>query len=84
MSHSYDWSPSSWREKPIAQVCFHALGQLAFYQTEVSSQDVIYQDKTHLDRVCTKLRHLPPLVSPVEVRRQRSWFYSSVIMRLLR
>lgn len=30
-------------------------------------QDVIYEDKEHLDRVLGKLRKLPPLVSPVEV-----------------
>ncbi|RSH86952.1 hypothetical protein EHS25_003439 [Saitozyma podzolica] len=39
------WSPSSWRDKPIAQ-------------------DVIYEDKVHLERVLGKLRRLPPLVSP--------------------
>ncbi|WWC86099.1 uncharacterized protein L201_000970 [Kwoniella dendrophila CBS 6074] len=48
-----EWSPSSWREKPIAQ-------------------DVIYEDKAHLDKVLTKLRRLPPLVSPVEIDRLRS------------
>ncbi|WVR05768.1 hypothetical protein IAU60_002793 [Kwoniella sp. DSM 27419] len=47
------WSPSSWREKPIAQ-------------------DVIYEDKPHLERVLTKLRRLPPLVSPVEIDRLRA------------
>jgi len=31
-------------------------------------QDVIYEDKAHLDRVLSKLRRLPPLVSPTEVR----------------
>jgi 3-deoxy-7-phosphoheptulonate synthase len=30
-------------------------------------QDVIYENKEHLDRVLGKLRKLPPLVSPVEV-----------------
>lgn len=30
-------------------------------------QDVIYENKEHLDRVLGKLRRLPPLVSPVEV-----------------
>lgn len=44
------WTPSSWRDKPIAQ-------------------DVTYPDKAHLSRVLGKLRHLPPLVSPAEVRR---------------
>ncbi|WRT63986.1 uncharacterized protein IL334_000913 [Kwoniella shivajii] len=48
-----EWSPSSWREKPIAQ-------------------DVIYEDKAHLDKVLTKLRRLPPLVSPVEIDRLRN------------
>jgi hypothetical protein len=33
-------------------------------------QDVIYEDKEHLDRVLGKLRKLPPLVSPVEVRHE--------------
>ncbi|KAI9637119.1 putative family II 2-keto-3-deoxy-D-arabino-heptulosonate aldolase [Dioszegia hungarica] len=47
------WSPSSWREKPIAQ-------------------DVTYGDKAHLDRVLSKLRRLPPLVSPTEIDRLRS------------
>ncbi|KAL1412635.1 hypothetical protein Q8F55_000382 [Vanrija albida] len=47
------WSPSSWREKPIAQ-------------------DVIYEDKAHLDRVLGKLRRLPPLVAPAEIDRLRS------------
>nr|XP_018266994.1 3-deoxy-7-phosphoheptulonate synthase [Kwoniella dejecticola CBS 10117]OBR89152.1 3-deoxy-7-phosphoheptulonate synthase [Kwoniella dejecticola CBS 10117] len=47
-----DWSPSSWRDKPIAQ-------------------DVIYEDKAHLEKVLTKLRRLPPLVSPVEIDRLR-------------
>ncbi|WVF70757.1 hypothetical protein IAT40_005551 [Kwoniella sp. CBS 6097] len=47
------WSPSSWREKLIAQ-------------------DVIYEDKAHLEKVLTKLRRLPPLVSPVEIDRLRS------------
>nr|XP_019049058.1 3-deoxy-7-phosphoheptulonate synthase [Kwoniella bestiolae CBS 10118]OCF27988.1 3-deoxy-7-phosphoheptulonate synthase [Kwoniella bestiolae CBS 10118] len=48
-----EWTPSSWREKPIAQ-------------------DVIYEDKAHLEKVLTKLRRLPPLVSPVEIDRLRS------------
>jgi len=30
-------------------------------------QDVIYENKEHLDKVLGKLRRLPPLVSPVEV-----------------
>ncbi|KAK4688758.1 3-deoxy-7-phosphoheptulonate synthase, partial [Tremellales sp. Uapishka_1] len=47
------WTPSSWREKPIAQ-------------------DVIYDDKAHLDKVLTQLRTLPPLVSPMEIDRLRS------------
>ncbi|OCF45297.1 3-deoxy-7-phosphoheptulonate synthase [Kwoniella heveanensis CBS 569] len=47
------WSPSSWRDKPIAQ-------------------DVIYEDKAHLEKVLTKLRRLPPLVSPVEIDRLRA------------
>ncbi|GFZ48017.1 Phospho-2-dehydro-3-deoxyheptonate aldolase [Saitozyma sp. JCM 24511] len=47
------WSPSSWRDKPIAQ-------------------DVVYEDKAHLERVLGKLRRLPPLVSPVEIDRLRS------------
>lgn len=34
-------------------------------------QDVTYEDKTHLDTVLTKLRRLPPLVSPTEIDRLR-------------
>lgn len=30
-------------------------------------QDVIYEDQAHVDRVLTKLSHLPPMVSPREV-----------------
>ncbi|WVQ85324.1 hypothetical protein IAT38_007489 [Cryptococcus sp. DSM 104549] len=36
------------------------------------AQDVTYEDKAHLDRVLTKLRRLPPLVSPVEIDRLRA------------
>ena len=34
----------------------------------LTCKDVIYQDKPHLDKVLAKLKRLPPLVSPVEVR----------------
>ncbi|RXK41939.1 3-deoxy-7-phosphoheptulonate synthase [Tremella mesenterica] len=50
---SLQWTPSSWRDKPIAQ-------------------DVVYEDKEHLEKVLTKLRRLPPLVTPVEIDRLRS------------
>ncbi|EIW70083.1 hypothetical protein TREMEDRAFT_43706 [Tremella mesenterica DSM 1558] len=50
---SPQWTPSSWRDKPIAQ-------------------DVVYEDKEHLEKVLTKLRRLPPLVTPVEIDRLRS------------
>nr|XP_031861292.1 uncharacterized protein CI109_003264 [Kwoniella shandongensis]KAA5528364.1 hypothetical protein CI109_003264 [Kwoniella shandongensis] len=36
------------------------------------AQDVIYEDKAHLEKVLTKLRRLPPLVSPVEIDRLRA------------
>ncbi|KAH8832749.1 DAHP synthetase [Flagelloscypha sp. PMI_526] len=48
-----DWSPSSWKAKPIAQ-------------------DVVYDDKPHLERVLTKLGSLPPLVTPSEIERLRN------------
>ncbi|KAJ9091448.1 hypothetical protein QFC19_009088 [Naganishia cerealis] len=48
-----NWSPSSWREKPIAQ-------------------DVVYEDQQDLEKVLGKLRHLPPLVTPIEIDRLRA------------
>jgi hypothetical protein len=61
---STTWTPSSWREKPIAQVGpTHQHERLR----TTDPQDVIYENNEHLDRVLGKLRKLPPLVSPVEV-----------------
>ncbi|WVN85865.1 uncharacterized protein L203_101017 [Cryptococcus depauperatus CBS 7841] len=36
------------------------------------AQDVVYEDKDRLDKVLTKLRRLPPLVSPIEIDRLRA------------
>lgn len=61
------WHPSSWREKPIAQVSCPVAWINSLVYAEHLSQDVVYEDKAQLDTVLNKLRRLPPLVSPVEV-----------------
>lgn len=48
----------------------HCSGQLIVAldrEAQADVQDVIYENKEHLDKVLGKLRRLPPLVSPVEV-----------------
>ncbi|CAG8576579.1 4544_t:CDS:2 [Paraglomus occultum] len=45
-----EWSPSSWRPKPIAQ-------------------SVKYEDQKHEKQVEDKLKQLPPMVTPSEIRR---------------
>jgi len=57
------WTPSSWRERPIAQVSRTPM--------PADSQDVSYPDKARFDSVLDKLRRLPPLVSPAEIDRLR-------------
>ncbi|KAF8322585.1 DAHP synthetase, partial [Clavulina sp. PMI_390] len=47
------WTPSSWRDKPIAQ-------------------DVKYPDADALESVISKLKTLPPLVTPSEIERLRT------------
>lgn len=47
-----DWSPSSWRSKPIVQA-------------------VEYEDQSAVDAAITKLKHVPPLVQPMEIWKLR-------------
>lgn len=61
------WHPSSWREKPIAQVSCPVARTNTLANAEHLPQDVVYEDKAQLETVLNKLRRLPPLVSPVEV-----------------
>ncbi|KAL7418021.1 DAHP synthetase [Mrakia frigida] len=42
------------------------------WRTKEVAQDVIYPDQAHLDKVLTRLRHLPPLVTPTEIVRLRT------------
>lgn len=49
---SANWTPSSWRSKPI-------------------KQPVEYEDQADVNRATTKLRHLPPIVTPTEIWRLR-------------
>ncbi|KXT11898.1 hypothetical protein AC579_10496 [Pseudocercospora musae] len=47
-----DWTPDSWRSKPIAQA-------------------VRYEDANAVQAALTKLKHVPPIVTPTEVWRLR-------------
>lgn len=62
-SAAANWSPSSWRTKPIVQDVVYPLEP----EHVEPADPVAWKRKQGLDQVVEKLEQLPPLVSAVEV-----------------
>lgn len=70
MQSSSDWSPQSWRSKPVGQdIAYPTPSASSSSGTSATEPDpVLYKRKEGLEGVTRKLEQLPPLVSAVEVR----------------
>ncbi|GAA5996466.1 3-deoxy-7-phosphoheptulonate synthase class II [Rhodotorula paludigena] len=74
MQSSSDWSPQSWRSKPVGQdIAYPTPSASSSSGTSANEPDpVLYKRKEGLEGVTRKLEQLPPLVSAVEIERLKA------------
>ncbi|GAA5941898.1 tryptophan--tRNA ligase MSW1 [Sporobolomyces koalae] len=63
-----EWTPSSWRQKPIGQAVEYPTPTRR-HDAESDPDPVVYRKKLELNQVVDKLERLPPIVSAVEIEK---------------